>query len=102
MDGNLFNIRRLQAFTMLWLVCVLELQYADDCAQVSHTQEGLQSILKAANRAYSRMGLAVNIKKTEIECSSDPPQNLQYSLFMNPHSLSAILQIPWQLFMLGV
>lgn len=96
MDGNLFTIRSLQAFTMLLLVCVL------DCAQVSHTPEGSQSIFKAANRAYSRMGLAVNIKKTEVQCSSDPPQNLQYSLFMNANSLSVILQIPWQLLMLGL
>lgn len=73
MDGNLFNIRRLQAFTLIWLVYVMELQYADYYAHVSHTPEGLQSILKAANRAYSRMGLAMNIKKTEIQCSSDPP-----------------------------
>jgi len=47
---------------------VLELQYADDCALVSHTTEGLQTTLNAAVRAYSRMGLDVNLKKTEVLC----------------------------------
>ena len=45
LDGNLFNIRRLQATTKVLTECVLELQCADDCALVVHTPEDLQSIL---------------------------------------------------------
>lgn len=68
LDGNLFNIRRLQATTKLHRDRVLELQYADDCALVSHTPQDLQSVLTAAVRAYSRMGLTVNTTKTEVVC----------------------------------
>ncbi|KAJ3582267.1 hypothetical protein NHX12_015677 [Muraenolepis orangiensis] len=47
---------------------VIELQYADDCALVSHNPQDLQSVLTAAVRAYSRMGLTVNTIKTEVVC----------------------------------
>lgn len=66
LDGNVFNIRRLQATTKLSRVRVLELQYTDDCALVAHSPQDLQSILAVAVRAYSRMGLSVNIIKTEV------------------------------------
>ncbi|XP_076128077.1 uncharacterized protein LOC143109310 [Alosa pseudoharengus] len=68
LDGNLFNIRSLQATTKLHRVRILELQYADDCALISHSPQGLQSVLDAAVRAYSRMGLTINTAKTEVIC----------------------------------
>lgn len=68
LDGNLFNIRRLQATTKLHRVRILELQYADDCALVSHSPQDLQSVLDAAVRAYSRMGLTINTAKTVVIC----------------------------------
>ncbi|KAJ4935415.1 hypothetical protein JOQ06_016948, partial [Pogonophryne albipinna] len=68
LDGNLFNIRRLQATTKLQRERVIELQYAVDCALVSHSPQDLQSVLTAVARAYSRMGLTVNTIKTEVVC----------------------------------
>ena len=68
LDGNLFNIRRLQATSKLQRERVIELQYADDCALVSHSPQDLQSVLTAVVRAYSRMGLTVNTIKTEVVC----------------------------------
>ena len=75
LDGNLFNIRRLQATTKLQKERITELQYADDCALVSHSPQDLQAVLAAAVRAYSRMGLTVNTSKTEVVCqwSSNRP-----------------------------
>ncbi|KAJ3606248.1 hypothetical protein NHX12_025768 [Muraenolepis orangiensis] len=57
-----------QATTKLQRERVIELQYADDCALVSHNPQDLQSVLTAAVRAYSRMGLTVNTIKTEVVC----------------------------------
>lgn len=71
LDGDLFNIRRLQATTKLYRVRILELQYADDCTFVSlpfSISQDLQAVLDAAMRAYSRMGLTINMTKTEIIC----------------------------------
>ncbi len=78
LDGNLFNIRRLQATRKLFREHVLELQYADDCAFVAHTPEDLQTVLDVAVRAYSRMGLTVNTTKTEVVCqwSTNAPPTL--------------------------
>jgi hypothetical protein len=67
LDGNLFNIRSLQT-TKVLMERVLELQYADDCALEAHTPEDLQSVLVAAVRVYSRLGLSINTTKTEVVC----------------------------------
>ena len=72
-----FNIGRLQATTKLQSIRILELQYADDCAFVADSPGDLQAILTAAVRAYERMGLLVDIPKTEVLCqwSLAPPHN---------------------------
>ena len=44
-DRNLFDLQKLKAKTKVSQNNVLELQYADDCALVSDSAEGLQRIL---------------------------------------------------------
>lgn len=79
LDGNLFNIRRLQAITKMTSEHIIELQYADDCAVMAHSPDTLQATLTAAASAYGRMGLSVNVAKTAVLCqwastpSSHPP-----------------------------
>ncbi|KAJ8360628.1 hypothetical protein SKAU_G00171530 [Synaphobranchus kaupii] len=50
LDGNLFNIKRLQATTKFTSEDIMDLQYA-------HAPEALQNTLLAAVTAYRRMGL---------------------------------------------
>ena len=57
LDGNLFNIRRLQAF-----IHILELQYAVDCVLLAHSPESLQRALNVVASIYSAIGLQINIK----------------------------------------
>mgnify|MGYP000205827250 CR=1 FL=1 len=45
---------------------MLDLQYADDAALVSHSAGGLQRSLDAVVSTYSRAGLVVNTSKTEV------------------------------------
>ncbi|KAJ3581739.1 hypothetical protein NHX12_016288, partial [Muraenolepis orangiensis] len=66
------------ATTKLQRERVIELQYADDCALVSHNPQDLQSVLTAAVRAYSRMGLTVNTIKTEVVASGVPTSHLHH------------------------
>ncbi|XP_061891552.1 dickkopf-related protein 3b isoform X2 [Entelurus aequoreus] len=87
LDGNLFNIRRLQAVTKVTPVQVIELQYADDCAVVAHTPEALQATLSAAASAYGRLGLSVNVAKTEVICqwaSTPPPHPPTFTINNKP------------------
>ena len=66
LDGNLFNIRRLQAQTKVDIDHIYELQYADDAALPSHTLQGLQRNTDVITETYRRAGLNVSVKKTEM------------------------------------
>jgi len=66
LDGNCFNLLRLQAKSKTVKEYVFELQYADDAALPSHTAAGLQRNLDRICKAYQRAELVVNVKKTEI------------------------------------
>ena len=49
LDGKLFNLRRPKAKTLVIQMTILEFQYADDNAIVSHTEQGLQAAMDAFN-----------------------------------------------------
>jgi len=66
LDGSLFNIHRLQTVTKVTNDTIFDLVYAYDAALPSHTPDGLQRQLNAISSAYSRAGLVVNSKKTEV------------------------------------
>ncbi|KAG7168669.1 hypothetical protein Hamer_G025441 [Homarus americanus] len=42
LDGSLFNMRRLEASTKALTTQVIELQYTDDCAIMTHNRESMQ------------------------------------------------------------
>ena len=44
-DRSIFNLEKLQARTKCSTISLLELQYADDCAFVTHTEEAMQEVL---------------------------------------------------------
>lgn len=65
-DGNLLNINRFWAKRKTSTTSVMEWQYVDDNALVSHSEEDLQCIMDAFGKAYKQLGLALNIEKTQI------------------------------------
>ena len=72
-DGRLFNLNRFKAKTKIRKTIIMELQYADDNAIAAHSAEDLQGILNAFAKAYRALGLAMNIKKTQV--LHQPPPN---------------------------
>ena len=66
MDRNLFDLQKLKARTKISTSHFLELQYADDCALMSHSPEGLQEAISTVADLYSKFGLEINIRKTEV------------------------------------
>jgi exonuclease III len=65
-DRSVFDLRKLQARTKTSLGHFCELQYADDCALVAHTVDGLQALLRTIASLYERFGLQINVQKTEV------------------------------------
>ena len=65
-DGGLFNLRRLRAITKTRTRYICDLQYADDCALLTHTPEQLQEILDEYVLTYELLGLKINIGKTKV------------------------------------
>ena len=65
LDGSLFNLRRLQARTKISHDSIVDMQYADNAAVVSHSALGLQRNINAMHTVYERAGLEINTAKTE-------------------------------------
>lgn len=61
LDGNLFNLRHLQAHIKTTVPGIAELQYADGLVLLANTSMDLQSVLNLFLAANDSMGLKVNI-----------------------------------------
>lgn len=66
LDGGLFNLGRLRSKTKTKKFCLMELQYADDNAICASSESDLQTVMTAFHDAYTRLGLTVNIGKTQV------------------------------------
>ena len=67
-DGDLFDLRRLKSKTKIFTDYIREAQHADDIAIFSDSSFGLQTLLTAHNDLSKRVGLSINIGKTETMC----------------------------------
>ena len=67
-DGNLFDLRRLKSKSKIFMKYIREAQYADDIAIFSDSSTGMQLLLSAYNDMAKKMGLSINITKTETIC----------------------------------
>ena len=65
-DRSLFDLRKLQARIKSSAATILELQYADDCALVTYSQQAMQEVLNIIGRYYKAFRLSVNTDKTEV------------------------------------
>lgn len=73
--GGLFNIRRFTAKTKTSVELICDLLFADDCALVSQTFEGLQETVDSFSDACQAFGLTISIKKTEVIYQPPPSSN---------------------------
>ena len=66
LDGNIFNLRRLQAHTKTQEQLIRDLLFADDTALVAHTERALQRLTSCFAEAAQLFGLEISLKKTEV------------------------------------
>ena len=66
MDRKLFNLSRLKPKRKTVTTSLIELQYADVNAVVAASKEKVQAILNVFAEGYRRIGLSLNLKKTQI------------------------------------
>ena len=72
-DKSLFDLKKLKSKTQVSRVKLLELQYANDCVFVSDSAEGLQRDLTCSAQLYRKLGLNINLKKTEFNKFNPTP-----------------------------
>ena len=65
-DGQLFNLRRLQAKTKVQSITIRDFLFADDCDLNASTVEDMQKSVDKFSSAYSNFGLTISTKKTEV------------------------------------
>ena len=65
-DGNLFNLRRLQAKTKVHEDTARDFLFADDCALNASTQSDMQGSMDLFCKACDDFGLTISTKKTEV------------------------------------
>ncbi len=66
LDGNMFNLRRLQVHIKTMELLIRELLFADDAALLAHTEAAMQRITSCFAKTAQIFGLEVSLKKTEV------------------------------------
>lgn len=94
-DRNLFDLRKLKAKTKVSKTSLLELQYADDCALVADSAEGLQRVLTRSAELYKKLGLQINIQKTEYIKHTATPVEGSHPLTIDGEPLREVLSFKY-------
>ena len=89
-DRNLFDLSKLKAKTKISQCDIIELQYADDCALVAHTAEELQLMLAIMSNFYQKLGLGINVQKTEVMRYCALPTDIEEPIVLNGASLKQV------------
>ena len=71
-DGNLFNLRRLQAWTKVNITSMHDLLFADDCALNVSSEAGLQQSMNKFSSACYTFGLTISTQKVQVMCQPAP------------------------------
>lgn len=74
-DGGIYNLRRLKARTKTTIDSLIEFQYADDNAVCALNEADLQVIINSFADAYSKIGLSINVQKTQVLFQPSPGDN---------------------------
>ena len=71
-DGKLFNLVRLKAWSKTRSELISDLIFADDTALIAHDPSQLQRMVDVFSEAASKLGLQINVGKTEVMYQPSP------------------------------
>ena len=71
-DGNLFNLRRLQAQTKVKITSAGDRLFANDCALNANSEAGLQQSMNKFLSVCSTFGLTITTQKMQVMCQPAP------------------------------
>ena len=71
-DGKLFNLARLKARSKTRSELISDLIFADDTALIAHDPLQLQRMVDVFSEAASKLGLQINVGKTEVMYQPSP------------------------------
>ncbi|XP_076031048.1 uncharacterized protein LOC143019264 [Oratosquilla oratoria] len=96
-QGKLFNLARLKSKTKTSSCSLIEFQYADDNSIAALSEEDLQRIMNAFNKAYISLGLTINSKKTQIlyQPSPNDPTRREPSIKLGETTLENVDHFPY-------
>ena len=89
-DRSLFDLQKLKAKPIVSNTNLLELQHADNCALVASSAEKLQHVLDLISRLYTRLGLKINVRKTEYIQYTSQPQDFSPTLSIEGSALEKV------------
>lgn len=71
-DGDLFNLKRLQVGTKVQIEAIYDLLFADDCADNSNSEREMQHIVDLFPASCNNYGLTIFTNKTEVPRQTTP------------------------------
>ena len=74
-DSKLLNLARLKARITTRLELITELLFADDIALIVHSPDDIQTIVNIFVEASNKIGLLIEISKTEVIYQPSPDNN---------------------------
>ena len=96
LDGCLFNLRRLKAYTKTSELMVRELLFADDAALLAHSEAALQRVTSCFARSAKLFGLEVSLKKTEVLYQPAPCDEYHPPrIYIDNETLKPVLQFKY-------
>uniref|UniRef100_A0A8C7Z6H7 Reverse transcriptase domain-containing protein n=1 Tax=Oryzias sinensis TaxID=183150 RepID=A0A8C7Z6H7_9TELE len=90
-DGNLFNLRRLQAKTKVKKDIIREFLFADDCALNATSEADMQHCVDRFAEACSNFGLTISTMKTEVMYQPAPRKPyVEPNIYVNGQRLNTV------------
>ena len=94
-SADLFNVAHFSAKTKTTRILTRELLFADDSALVAHSAEEMHKIVDAFSDASNKLGLKINIKKTEVLYQSNSTRTREEDIMVDGNKLNSILEFTY-------